>query len=57
MLSNSNNKKYNYINSNFNTILSKISPSDITSDAYTCYFNQTFLIFKTINDLLYLIYI
>ena len=57
MLSNSNNKIYNDINSDFNNILNKASPSDITSDAYTCYFNNTFLVFKTINDLHYLVYI
>ena len=57
MLSNSNNKKYNDINSYFNKILDKGSPSDITSDAYNCFFNNTFLIFKTINNLHYLVYI
>ena len=57
MLSSSNNKIYNDKNSNFNNILSKGSPSDITSDAYNCFFNNTFLIFKTINDLHYLVYI
>ena len=57
MLSNSNNKIYNDINSDFNNILNKAFPSDITSDAYTCYFNNTFLVFKTINDLHYLVYI
>ena len=57
MLSNANNKIYNNINSDFNNILNKASPSDITSDAYTCFFNNTFLVFKTINDLYYLVYI
>ena len=45
------------MNSDFNNILNKASPSDITSDAYTCFFNNTFLVFKTINDLYYLVYI
>ena len=57
MLSNSNNKIYNDLNSDFNNILNKPSPSNITSDAYTCFFNNTFLVFKTINNLFYLVYI
>ena len=45
------------MNSDFNNILNKESPSDITSDAFTCFFNNTFLLFKAINDLYYLVYI